>query len=162
VRADCGGLGLGDEQRHADLVVCVSQRDGPVDPGSGGAGHHADAFGNKTSVTASGVDIVTRTSTSTDDSLGGFATANANALGQGESWVYDSGSASRPATPAPTASSPSGATTSTAARPRRCARTAPRVPVRGGGSATSLDDRYFPPHFDFRFLLFVDALPYSR
>jgi YD repeat-containing protein len=48
-----------------------------------------DAFGNKTSVSVSGVDIVTRTSTSTYDALGEFATSNANALGQSESWIYD-------------------------------------------------------------------------
>jgi YD repeat-containing protein len=48
-----------------------------------------DAFGNKTSVTVSGVDIATRTSTTTYDSLGEFATSNANALGQGESFIYD-------------------------------------------------------------------------
>jgi YD repeat-containing protein len=40
-------------------------------------------------VTVSGVDITTRTSTTTYDSLGEFATSNANALGQSESWVYD-------------------------------------------------------------------------
>jgi YD repeat-containing protein len=43
-----------------------------------------DAFGNKTSVTVSGVDIVTRTSTTTYDSLGEFATARTNALGERE------------------------------------------------------------------------------
>jgi hypothetical protein len=35
-----------------------------------------DAFGNKTSVTVSGVDIVTRSSTTTYDTKGEFATAN--------------------------------------------------------------------------------------
>jgi YD repeat-containing protein len=48
-----------------------------------------DAFGNKTSVTVSGVDITTRTSTTTYDSLGQFATASTNALSQSESWIYD-------------------------------------------------------------------------
>jgi RHS repeat-associated protein len=48
-----------------------------------------DAYGNKTSVSVSGVDIVTRTSTSTYDSLGEFAVTNTNALSQSESWVYD-------------------------------------------------------------------------
>jgi YD repeat-containing protein len=48
-----------------------------------------DAFGNKTSVTVSGVDIVTRTSTTTYDSLGQFATTNTNALSQSESWIHD-------------------------------------------------------------------------
>jgi hypothetical protein len=48
-----------------------------------------DAFGNKTSVTVSEVDIVTRTSTTTYDSLGQSATTNANALSQSESWQYD-------------------------------------------------------------------------
>jgi YD repeat-containing protein len=48
-----------------------------------------DAFGNKTSVSISGVDIVTRTSSSTYDSLGEFASTNANALNQSETWQYD-------------------------------------------------------------------------
>src|SRR5262252_3772259 len=47
-----------------------------------------DAYGNKTSVTVSGVDIVTRTSTATFDAKGQFATTNANALGQSESFQY--------------------------------------------------------------------------
>src|SRR5262249_25847415 len=37
----------------------------------------------------SGVDIVTRTSTTTFDARGQFAVTNANALGQSESWQYD-------------------------------------------------------------------------
>jgi hypothetical protein len=36
-----------------------------------------DAFGNKTTVTVSGVDITTRTSTATFDARGQFATTNA-------------------------------------------------------------------------------------
>jgi RHS repeat-associated protein len=52
-----------------------------------------DGFGNKTRVTISGGDgasaIVPRTSTSTYDPLGQFATSNANALGQSEQWQYD-------------------------------------------------------------------------
>jgi RHS repeat-associated protein len=48
-----------------------------------------DAFGNKTLVQVVGADIVTRNSTSTYDSLGQFAIADANALGQSESWQYD-------------------------------------------------------------------------
>ena len=44
-----------------------------------------DAFGNKTSVTVSGVDITTRSSTSTYDTKGEFATTNTNALSQSES-----------------------------------------------------------------------------
>src|SRR5436305_275957 len=48
-----------------------------------------DAFGNKTAVTVSGVDIVTRGSTTTYDTKGEFATTNTNALSQSESWVYD-------------------------------------------------------------------------
>jgi RHS repeat-associated protein len=48
-----------------------------------------DAFGNKTSVTVSGVDITTRSSTTTYDARGQFVTSNANALGQSESWQYD-------------------------------------------------------------------------
>jgi RHS repeat-associated protein len=48
-----------------------------------------DAFGNKTSVTVSGVDITTRSSTTTYDARGQFVTSNANAIGQSESWQYD-------------------------------------------------------------------------
>jgi hypothetical protein len=52
-----------------------------------------DGFGNKTSVTISGgagaSAIVPRTSTSTYDPLGQFATSNANALSQSEQWQYD-------------------------------------------------------------------------
>jgi YD repeat-containing protein len=49
-----------------------------------------DAFGNKTSVSVSGVDVMPpRTGTSTYDSLGEFATANTNALNQGETWQYN-------------------------------------------------------------------------
>jgi YD repeat-containing protein len=44
-----------------------------------------DALGNKTSVSISGVDIVTRTSTSTYE----FAITNTNALSQSETWQYD-------------------------------------------------------------------------
>ena len=39
-----------------------------------------DAFGNKTAVSVSGVDIVTRGSSSTFDTKGQFATTNTNAL----------------------------------------------------------------------------------
>src|SRR6516162_8936324 len=49
-----------------------------------------DAFGNKTSVSVSGVDITTRSSTATFDAKGQFATTNANALNQSESFQYDS------------------------------------------------------------------------
>ena len=48
-----------------------------------------DAFGNKTTVTVSGVDIVTRSSTATFDARGQFAATNANALNQSESFQYD-------------------------------------------------------------------------
>jgi YD repeat-containing protein len=52
-----------------------------------------DGFGNKAQVTISGgagaSAIVPRASTSTYDSLGQFATSNANALGQSEQWQYD-------------------------------------------------------------------------
>ena len=48
-----------------------------------------DAFGHKVSVTVSGVDIVSRASTTTYDARGQFATSNSNALGQSESWQYD-------------------------------------------------------------------------
>src|SRR4051812_43088911 len=46
-----------------------------------------DAFGNKLSATVSGVDIVTRSSTSYFDIKGQFATTNTNALSQSETWV---------------------------------------------------------------------------
>jgi RHS repeat-associated protein len=48
-----------------------------------------DAFGNKTSIAVHGVDITTRTSTATFDAKGQFATTNANALNQSESFQYD-------------------------------------------------------------------------
>jgi YD repeat-containing protein len=48
-----------------------------------------DAFGNKTSVSVSGVDITTRTNTTTYDAQGQFALTDANALNQSESWQYD-------------------------------------------------------------------------
>jgi RHS repeat-associated protein len=48
-----------------------------------------DAFGNKTSVTISGVDIATRSSTATFDARGQFSTTNTNALNQSESFQYD-------------------------------------------------------------------------
>jgi YD repeat-containing protein len=48
-----------------------------------------DAFGNKTIVTVSGADITTRTVTTNFDAQGQFATSNANALNQSESWQYD-------------------------------------------------------------------------
>ena len=48
-----------------------------------------DAFGNKVSVTVSGVDIAPRSSISTFDAKGQFATSNVNALGHKESFTYD-------------------------------------------------------------------------
>ncbi|MGJ5037601.1 MULTISPECIES: RHS repeat-associated core domain-containing protein [unclassified Bradyrhizobium] len=48
-----------------------------------------DAFGHKQSVTVSGADIVSRSSSSTYDARGEFATSNSNALGQSESFQYD-------------------------------------------------------------------------
>ena len=58
--------------------------------GSTGAGYVLlDTTQNLTSVSISGVDITTRTSTSTYDALGEFALTNTNALGQSESWQYD-------------------------------------------------------------------------
>ncbi|MGJ4945586.1 RHS repeat-associated core domain-containing protein [Bradyrhizobium sp. HKCCYLS1011] len=48
-----------------------------------------DAFGHKQSVTVSGADIVNRSSTSSYDARGQFATSNSNALGQSESIQYD-------------------------------------------------------------------------
>lgn len=48
-----------------------------------------DAFGNKTSATVSGIDIVTRAASTVYDAQGRFATSATNALGQSESWQYD-------------------------------------------------------------------------
>jgi RHS repeat-associated protein len=48
-----------------------------------------DAFGNKTSVTVSGADIVSRSSTTTYDARGQFVSTNTNALGQSESFQHD-------------------------------------------------------------------------
>jgi RHS repeat-associated protein len=48
-----------------------------------------DAYGNKTSATVSGIDIVTRGASTTYDAQGRFATSATNALGQSESWQYD-------------------------------------------------------------------------
>jgi RHS repeat-associated protein len=48
-----------------------------------------DAFGNKTLVTVSGVDITTRTASTTYDVRGQFALSSTNALNQSESFTYD-------------------------------------------------------------------------
>jgi RHS repeat-associated protein len=48
-----------------------------------------DAFGNKLSAAVSGVDIATRSSSTTYDSKGQFAVSASNALSQSESWAYD-------------------------------------------------------------------------
>lgn len=48
-----------------------------------------DAFGNKRSVTVSGVDIVSRGSSSSFDPKGQFISSNTNVLGQSESFQYD-------------------------------------------------------------------------
>lgn len=48
-----------------------------------------DSYGNKTSVTVSGVDIVTRTSTTTYDARGQFPSSSANAKGHTETRVFD-------------------------------------------------------------------------
>lgn len=48
-----------------------------------------DNFGNKVSVTVSGADIVTRTSTTTYDTRGQFPVSSANALGHTETRVFD-------------------------------------------------------------------------
>ena len=48
-----------------------------------------DSYGNKTRVSVSGVDIATRTTLTTYDAQGRFATAVANALNQSETWQYD-------------------------------------------------------------------------
>src|SRR5262245_41864855 len=48
-----------------------------------------DAFGNKTGITVSGSDIVTRSSTVTYDAKGQFAVTNTNALNQSETFEHD-------------------------------------------------------------------------
>src|SRR5579871_196945 len=48
-----------------------------------------DAFGNKASVTVSGVDIATRASSTTYDARGQFVVTNTNALGQSETWAFE-------------------------------------------------------------------------
>jgi YD repeat-containing protein len=48
-----------------------------------------DSFGNKTQVMVSGVDIATRSSSTTYDTQGQFVIQKANALQQKEFWVYD-------------------------------------------------------------------------
>jgi YD repeat-containing protein len=48
-----------------------------------------DSFGNKVSVSVSGVDITTRSSTTTYDAKGQFVTRNTNALNQSETFAYD-------------------------------------------------------------------------
>lgn len=48
-----------------------------------------DAFGNKVSVTVSGVDVTTRTATTTYDTRGQFPASSSNALGHSESGQYD-------------------------------------------------------------------------
>ncbi|CCD94777.1 hypothetical protein BRAO375_3690005 [Bradyrhizobium sp. ORS 375] len=48
-----------------------------------------NAFGQKQSVTVSGADIVSRSSTTSYDARGQFPTSNSNALGQSETLQYD-------------------------------------------------------------------------
>jgi len=48
-----------------------------------------DAFGNKVAASVAGVDITTRSSSTSYDAKGRFATTITNALGQSESWTYD-------------------------------------------------------------------------
>jgi RHS repeat-associated protein len=48
-----------------------------------------NAFGQKTQVTVSGVDIATRSASTTYDALGQFVASASNALSQSESWQYD-------------------------------------------------------------------------
>ncbi len=48
-----------------------------------------NAFGQKQSVTVSGADVVSRSSTTSYDARGQFATSNTNALGQSETLQYD-------------------------------------------------------------------------
>jgi RHS repeat-associated protein len=48
-----------------------------------------NAFGHKTQVTVSGVDIATRSASTTYDTRGQFVTTATNALGHSESWQHD-------------------------------------------------------------------------
>src|SRR5688572_8273485 len=48
-----------------------------------------DAFGHKVAVAVSGVDIATRTASTTYDAKGQFPVSAANALSHAESWEYD-------------------------------------------------------------------------
>lgn len=48
-----------------------------------------DAFGNKASTIVSGIDITSRTTSTTYDTQGQFAISVSNALSQSESWSYD-------------------------------------------------------------------------
>jgi hypothetical protein len=97
-----------------------------------------DAFGNKTSVTVRGIDIVTRSSATAYDTKGEFATSNTNALSQSERALSTiPGSASRPGIPVRTASPPPGATT-VCGRKTQEAGGDPRQPLAGGA-----DDHVF-------------------
>jgi RHS repeat-associated protein len=48
-----------------------------------------DGFGNKTQASVSGVDITTRSTSTTYDAQGRFATQVTNALSQSETWAFD-------------------------------------------------------------------------
>jgi YD repeat-containing protein len=48
-----------------------------------------DTFGNQTQASVSGIDIATRTSSTTYDTRGQFAATITNALSQSETWQYD-------------------------------------------------------------------------
>jgi RHS repeat-associated protein len=48
-----------------------------------------DAYGNKTQVTVSGIDIATRSSSAAYDAQGRFVVSATNALNRSESWQYD-------------------------------------------------------------------------
>ncbi len=66
-----------------------------IEPGTPGlrleTDYRLDAYGNRLSVTtaAGAPDLAPRTSTASYDGRGQFATGDANALGQAESWQYD-------------------------------------------------------------------------
>src|SRR5262245_2761196 len=49
----------------------------------------SNAFGQKVTVTVSGVDIATRSASTTYDAKGQFPKSASNALGHAESWEYD-------------------------------------------------------------------------
>ena len=75
---------LGEEVQALLRATLIRQAAPPV-----GSGHRLP-FGNRTSTTVSGTGIATRMSSTTYDGNGLFPTVTTNALGQSESWSFDS------------------------------------------------------------------------